>query len=184
MKPVVSRRDRTIQILKLIALGVLLIGIGASPPPNAIARILKEMMMKDTRENRRYVQRKIKELDKRGYTSKRGSAYAVSPRGMRLLNEDQLWDMTVPVPKRWDGRWHFVMFDIPVRCSKARKDFGACLHSLGLHTYQHSVFVHPYPIREIVQKVAAFYSVLPYVSFAIAESVDGEATLKRHFNIT
>jgi len=179
-----ARRERTVKVLKMIALGVLIIGIGAAPSPQAIGKLLRGLTLRDTRENRRYVGRKLTELKKRGLLEKQGVRYAVSDKGKRLLSREQVWGLRIPTPRRWDERWHLIMFDIPQSESGTRKELNRILLGMGLVQYQQSVLVYPYPIKETLVEVCRFYKITRYVSFVAATELDGTDELKRHFRLT
>ncbi|KKW47822.1 MAG: Transcriptional regulatory protein, repressor-type [Candidatus Kaiserbacteria bacterium GW2011_GWA2_58_9] len=176
--------EKTIRILKMIGVGVLVVGIGAVPPPWALARVLKELAMGDTQKNRRWATRRIYEARRRGYVRGVGERYALSDIGRRLVEEGKLWELKISVPKRWDGRWHIVAFDIPQELSKARIPFIRHLQNLGLVFYQRSLWIHPHPCADEVREIANFHGVLPHVSFITATHVDGSADLQRRFKIT
>ncbi len=177
------RREKTVKILKMVAIGVFLVGIGAVPPPWAIPRIIRELAPKDTPEDRRRMKRKILDLKYRGYISESGNAYAMTDKGSRVLQEEDLWDLKIPIPKRWAGAWHLVVFDIPSEKSRFRIPFIRRLQSLGLIFYQRSVWIYPYPVEDTVRKIASFYGIIPHVSFITATSIGGSTALKRKFKI-
>lgn len=177
------RRAQTVQILKMVALGVFLIGIGAVPPPWAIPRIIRELTSKDTPENRRRVRRKVYDLKYRGYVVENENSYVVTERGKKILEEENLWGLEIPMPKRWAGAWHLVVFDIPAEKSRFRIPFIRHLQNMGLVFYQRSVWIYPHPMESVVRKIANFYRIAPHVSFITATQVDGSSTLKRKFKI-
>ena len=179
-----AKRERTIRILKLIAVGALVVGIGAAPSPRAISRMLSELMLGDTPENRKYANRKIRELKKRGFLEKHGVKYAVSDKGARLLSHEEMVQLEIPKPSKWDGKWYLIMFDIPLTESYARQALNRILLGMGLVQYQQSVLIYPHPMKETVLHICRFYKVTRYVSFATAEHVDGMGKLKKHFNIS
>lgn len=177
-------RERTVQILKLVALGVLIVGLGGAPSPRAMNRMLKELILDNTRANRRYVSRKVRELKKRGYLAAHGVKFAVSDKGERLLTREQLTKLHIPVPRHWDRTWHLILFDIPLPESNARKTLNRLLLDMGLVQYQQSVLVYPYPIKETVMHICRFYKISRYVSFACATNIDGADKLKKHFKLS
>lgn len=178
-----ARKERTVRILKMVALGVLIIGIGAVPSPRAVSKMLHELTLGDTAENRRYARRKVKQLEQSGFLKKRGVKYAVSDKGSRLLSGADVWNLQIPRPHRWDGIWHLIMFDIPMGESAARKALNSSLLRMGLVQYQQSVLIYPYPIKETILKVCRFHKVTSYVSFVSARDVDGAEELKRIFKL-
>ncbi|MCR4325965.1 MAG: hypothetical protein NUV59_04175 [Patescibacteria group bacterium] len=176
-------RQRTVQILQMIAIGALVIGLGGAPSPRAMNRLLKEFTLGDTRENRRYVSRKVRNMKKQGYLAKHGVRYAVSDKGSRILSAAELENLRIPRQQHWNGTWHLVLFDIPLPESSARKAFNRILLGLGLVQYQQSVLVYPFPIRDTVLPICRFYGITKYVSFISAENIDGSEKLTKHFGL-
>lgn len=179
-----SRRDRTVKILKMVALGILIIGIGAAPSPRALGRLLAELTLGDNSKNRKYASRKIRELKKRGFLEKHGVRFAVSDKGQQILARERIAALKIPTSRMWDGRWYFIMFDIPLAESYARQALNKILLNMGLVQYQQSILVYPYPIKETVLHVCRFYKVARYVSFVTAVDVDGADKLKKHFGLS
>jgi len=177
------RQEQTVKILKMVALGVFLVGIGAVPPPWAIPRIIRELASKDTPENRRGVRRRVHYLKRNGYISEGDRSYEISRRGNAKLEEESLWDLEISTPKRWAGGWHIAVFDIPSEKSRVRIPFIRHLQNLGLVFYQRSVWIYPHPMEDTVRKITDFYRITPHVSFITATSIDGSSTLKRKFKI-
>ena len=177
------RRAQTIRILKMVALGVFLVGIGAVPPPWAIPRIIRELTSNDTPENRRRIRRKIYDLKYRGHIAENADSYVITERGKKIMEEEGLWELKIPTPKLWVRAWHLVVFDIPSEKSRFRIPFIRHLQNLGLIFYQRSVWIYPHPMKNEVRKIADFYNISPHISFITASNIDGESTLKRKFKI-
>lgn len=171
------------RILQMIAVGVLVIGLGATPSPRAMSRLLKELVLGDTRENRRYVYRKIRNLKNQGYLAKHGVRYAVSDKGVRVISSSSIRLTRIPRPHAWDRKWRFVLFDIPLSESSARKALNTALLNLGLMQYQQSVLVYPFPLHETVVPICRHYNITRYVSFITATDIDGADKLKKHFKL-
>ncbi len=51
-------------------------------------------------------------------------------------------------PKRWDGKWRLVLFDIPEKDRLFRDILREHLKALKFYKLQHSVFVSPYPFEK------------------------------------
>ncbi|MFA5871376.1 MAG: hypothetical protein WC858_01510 [Parcubacteria group bacterium] len=84
-------------------------------------------------------------------------------------------------PKRWDGKWRLVLFDIPEKNRLFRDILREHLRTLKFLKLQHSVFVSPYPFEKPIQELVSLYSAGPYVRIVTTTSIDNEATLKGHF---
>ena len=122
-------------------------------------------------------------MEQRGYVKWSENAYALTPKGRAKLVEREVWELSISTPKRWDGRWHLVLFDIPKDRRKRRDVFRLHLKQLGLVLYQNSIWVHPYPLEHQVRAISDFYMLSKFVSFAIAERLTGEAHLRQRFNL-
>lgn len=177
------RREKTIQILKIVALGALLIGIGAGPSPRAIGRIFRELSMSDTKQNRKAIKRKVWELHHRGYIEKTPERYDLSEMGKQLIEREKLWSLKIARPKSWDGMWHIVVFDIPLEKSQVRIPFIRHLQNLGLVFYQRSVWIYPFEIEDEVRQVAKAHDILPFISFIKASHVDSSLDLRKYFKL-
>ena len=176
-------KPETVRVLKMIGLGLFMMAIGAVPPPWAIPRIIRELTSKDTPENRRRVRRKVYDLKCRGYVTESDNKYVITERGNKILDEEELWNLKISIPKRWSGAWHLVVFDIPAEKSRCRIPFVRHLQNLGLVFYQRSVWIYPHPMEDVVRKIASFYRITMHVSFITATSIDGSSSLKRKFKI-
>lgn len=127
--------------------------------------------------------RKLRDMYRDGYLHKAKHTYRLAPKGRYVLNEEKIWALKIPKPHKWDGKWHMVLFDIPVAKGKQRNAFRARLKELGLILYQHSVWVYPYPLEKIVRQISDFYRISSCVLFAVAEQLNGEDKLKQNFDL-
>lgn len=134
--------------------------------------------------SRAKVTRKLWDMCNAGLIVKNSNGYNLTAQGRGVCTEDAVWTLNIPKPKRWNRKWHMVLFDIPVKKSKQRNAFRARLKELGLVLYQHSVWVHPYPLEETVRTISEFYQISDCVLFAIAEEINGEKKLKQKFNLS
>lgn len=177
------RREQSVKILKIVGLGVLMLAIGAVPSPSAIGRILKELALSDTPRNRRTARLKVNYLKRRGYLRASSGIYEVSNLGQKIMDDEQLWAIGIPKQQRWNGEWHFVLFDIPQEKTSVRIPFVRHLQRLGLLFYQRSVWVYPYPMKNEILKIARHFDVATHISFITTREVSGYAQLARHFNV-
>jgi CRISPR-associated endonuclease Cas2 len=92
-------------------------------------------------------------------------------------------DFTVERPKQWDGYWHVVTFDIPVRQNRARNALRFQLKRLGFVELQRSVFAFPYEAREVIDRIAALFDVFDGVVYMRVSEISHEAKLKKYFRV-
>lgn len=84
-------------------------------------------------------------------------------------------------PKKWDGKWRIVVFDIPERSRIFRDILREHLYNLKFYKLQHSVFVSPYPFEKPILELIELYSAGSYVRVITAVKIDNETRLKKHF---
>lgn len=123
--------------------------------------------------------KKLRYAQRRGYI-KRG---ALTDKGRKLLSERLVWELTLPRPRKWDGKWRLVIFDIPKDRHKRRDSFRRKLIELGLMRYQNSVWIYPYPLEAQVRQLANFYLLSGCVSFILADEISEEGNLIRQFGL-
>ena len=65
--------------------------------------------------------------------------------------------LSIKKPKKWDGKWRVVVFDIPEGKRRLRDSLRMRLKTLGFYELQRSVFVFPYPCEnEVTTLISAF----------------------------
>lgn len=84
-------------------------------------------------------------------------------------------------PKRWDGKWRIVIFDIPEKDRVFRTILREHLYNLKFYKLQHSVFVSPDPCEKIILELVELYSASKYVRVITASKIDNENVLRKHF---
>jgi DNA-binding transcriptional regulator PaaX len=83
--------------------------------------------------------------------------------------------------KNWDGKWRFVMFDIPEKIKKGREALREKLKELGFRELQKSVFVIPYKCEKEIEFLIEFFQLRKYVRFGTIDSIDNELHLRQIF---
>lgn len=84
-------------------------------------------------------------------------------------------------PKKWDGKWRIVIFDIPEKDRIFRGILREHLYELKFFKLQNSVFVSPHPFEKMILELTDFYSAQAYVRVITATVIDNEDKLKKHF---
>jgi len=92
-------------------------------------------------------------------------------------------DVQLPEPKKWGGKWTFVLFDIPVQFSKAREALRWRLKALGFYQYQKSVWVYPHPCEKEILYVADYFGVGKFVEILSVNYLSKDKELKKHFEM-
>jgi hypothetical protein len=92
-------------------------------------------------------------------------------------------DVRLPNPPKWDEKWRFVLFDIPIKYTKAREALRWRLKALGFYQYQKSVWAYPHPCEKEILYVADYFNVGQFVEILEVTHLSNDTELKKHFNL-
>lgn len=87
------------------------------------------------------------------------------------------------VRKRWDKRYRLVMFDIPHYRRAVRDRLRRVMRECGFLRVQNSVWLYPYDCEELLALVKAELHIGKDVLYAVVESLEHDAWIKRHFGL-
>jgi CRISPR-associated endonuclease Cas2 len=85
--------------------------------------------------------------------------------------------------KKWDKKWRVLIFDIPESRKSDRDKIRNSLLSIGFSKLQNSVWVYPYDCENIISLLKADTEIGDRVLYIIAEAIENEDELKKHFNL-
>ncbi|MFH1201238.1 MAG: hypothetical protein V1484_02870 [bacterium] len=86
-------------------------------------------------------------------------------------------------PKKWDGKWRLVMFDIPMRFTKGREALRYHLKNLNFLQFQKSAWIYPYPCEDEIIFITDFFKVGKYVEILTVEDILNDQKLKKYFGL-
>jgi DNA-binding transcriptional regulator PaaX len=107
-------------------------------------------------------------------------------KGLRRVRQFSIDTLTIKKPRRWDGKWRILIFDIPSKPKKfnvAREALRRKIKKLKFFQLQKSVWVQPYECEDEILFVAEAYQVQRYVEIITAEKILHEKKLKKIFKI-
>ena len=105
----------------------------------------------------------------------------ITSKGQERIRDFSIDLIEIKRPKKWDGKWHLVMFDIPVRFKKSREALRYHLRDLGFYQFQKSVWVNPYPCEDEILFIANFFGVEKYVEILTADKILEDEKLRKFF---
>lgn len=106
-------------------------------------------------QQRHDVDSALKRLLRRGLVEEvrrgRTVGYELTSKGREYLTRRELATTRLVPPKRWDGKWRLVVFDIAEKQRHLRDCIRTHLGRLGLHPIQKSVWLYPHPCADLVR---------------------------------
>lgn len=107
----------------------------------------------------------------------------ITKRGESKLRAFAINLIEIKKPKRWDGKWRLVIFDIPIRFTKGREALRYYLKKLDFYQFQKSAWIYPYPCEDEIIFIADFFGVGKYVEILTVENVLRDAKIKKYFGL-
>ena len=96
----------------------------------------------------------------------------------------QINSLQIRKPKKWDGKWRIVIFDIPHKNRVKREALRGFLKRLGFHQLQKSVWVHPYNCEDEIRLLYDFFGFTTHeLQFIVAERIDSEEEMRKQFRV-
>ena len=171
------------EILIYLANGGLLLACLAAP---GLTRVIPLFKPKNASEQYR-IDRVLKKLHKNKlvniYTRNGNEVVEITTHGRKKVLEYNLDDMKLKIPKKWDGWWRVVMFDIPQSKKIARDAVSRKIKEFGMYPIQKSVFVSPYVCKNEIDFIGEFFDVREHIIYIKAKEVEGVKKLKEHFGV-
>lgn len=161
----------------------------AASSPYFVFRLMKEIS-----KTKGYRKRKRKFLDAFSYLRKRGLidiekrghdvCIALTKEGKKRAGIYQIDDLEIEIPKKWDGKWRVVIFDIPHAEKTKRNAFRRKLKELGFYFLQRSVWVHAFDCGEEIEILRNFFGLnKKQIQLLLVEKIENDLILKKFFNL-
>jgi DNA-binding transcriptional regulator PaaX len=178
-----SKGELTKEILKVIAMGGLVVASLALPN---LPQVFSLLGVKTAKERFR-IKRALRELEKQNfvdiYMKDEEEVMEITEKGKKRILQYQIDDIYIKRPKKWDGSWRMVMFDIPEKHKKARKALTRKLQEMEFYPLQKSVFLCPFDCKDEIDFVSEFFGVRKFIKHVVAKKIDDENYFKRHYNL-
>jgi hypothetical protein len=129
------------------------------------------------------IRQALSRLEKKGLVARTGHTFALTGKGERYGERLRTLEAPLTRPRRWDGRWRIVIFDIWERRRLYRTRLRHILKKIGFIQLQHSVWVYPYDCEELVVFIRTELKLGPSVLYIVAEGIEGDARLRRRFSL-
>ncbi len=184
MEQEIRKRTKKDQLKKIIlgtvkTTGLLAVALAA---PNVIGAMSKLGLIPSKRQGE-VIRRSFDKHVASGLLVRRDSGYELTEKGEAVLRRLELHEYRLRKPKRWDGKWRVLMFDIPERRKVTREKVRQTLQEIGFIRMQDSVWVYPYDCEDLIALIKIDFQIGQDVLYLIADAVEGDFTLKKHFKL-
>lgn len=108
----------------------------------------------------------------------------LTEKGKTELRRHELRQFTLAKPKRWDGKYRLIIFDIREWKRSTRDELRKWLENFGFCKLQNSVWVYPYECKEAIVLLKAHFRIGREVLYLVVESIENDRWLKKEFGLT
>lgn len=151
--------------------------------PSVIGAMAKLGLL-PSRRQREIIRRSRDRLLERDLLVYKNGAFRLTVKGREMLNIFEAREFRFKKPKRWDGRWRLLIFDIPERQRPARDKIRRTLSMIGFERLQDSVWIYPYDCEDLVTLLKADFKVGRNLLYLIVEELENDAPLRLRFTLS
>ena len=167
-------------ILSTIAVaGVLSVALVA---PGVIGAMNKLGLIPKRRQGE-YAKSSLNKLKSKGLVTYNGFGYAVTKKGQRQLDVWQFTNFQLNKPKKWDGKWRVITFDIPEKIRKTRNYLTRLLRGVGFVRLQDSVWVYPYDCEDTFTLLKTDLEIHKHALYMIVDQIENDKNLRVEFGL-
>ena len=180
-----SRGEMAKKILRGLAIGGLIVASFALPNLPQVFSFLGIKNAKDRRRAKRVIQELKKQKLINLYEKGDYLVMEITERGEKRVLKYKIDEVKIMRPKKWDGYWRVIMFDIPESYKRARDALSSKLKEMELYPLQKSVFVCPFECRDEIDFIGEFFNVRKFVHYFTAREMDAKdgEYLRRYYSI-
>lgn len=137
--------------------------------------------------SKKSLDRSLENLKNRGFIKfvpgRIGWRVELTEKGLVEFFAYEMKEKILKSPKRWNGEWHLLVFDIQETRKKVRDNMRRTLVNLGFVRLQDSVWVCPYPCEEALELLRTKYGVRHEALYICARKIAKDKWLRQHFNL-
>lgn len=152
--------------------------------PNALQVLEQFGWIQTRRSPKATVNRSVERLARAGLVERDDRGFVqLTSKGQKRLAEIERADYELPRPKRWDGKWRIVSFDIKEKRRRVRELLRQTLEAVGFVRLHKSVWVYPHDCEDFLSLLKADYHRGVEILYIVADYIENDGWLRRHFDL-
>ena len=109
---------------------------------------------------------------------------SLTSEGKKRAGIFQIDELKIAKPKKWDGKWRILLFDISEKLKIKREALRGKLKELAFYQLQKSVWIHPYDCRAEVELLQDSFGLSTNeMRLIVAQDIKNDRTLREHFGL-
>lgn len=180
-----KRRQKRKDLQKIILRTVAAVGLisVAVLAPNAL-QALDVLGSRKNKRQKEYLTRSAEKLIRHGFLEETDeNTLRLTKKGEVKLHVLELKDFEFKKPRRWDGKWRILVFDINEHKKSLRDKIRSTLATIGFIHLQHSVWVFPYSCEDLITLLKTDFEVGGDLLYITADSIENDHFLRSYFEL-
>lgn len=109
--------------------------------------------------------------------------FELTAKGREKLESLSRFHSLVKKPKRWDGKWRIVSFDVNEKRRSVRDKLRYTLRLVGFHQLHQSMWIYPYDCEDLISLLKTDLHVGKNVLYIIADKIESDKDIKKRFEL-
>lgn len=128
---------------------------------------------------------KLKKDGSINFYEKSGQIFiSLTEKGKHKAGWMQINDLRIKKPKKWDGLWRILLFDIEEKKKLHREALRGKLMQLDFKLFQKSAWIIPYECRDEVETLKSFFGLSNKdIKLLVVKNIEDEEIFKKKFNL-
>lgn len=180
----VRERHRRANIKKIILASVAvagILGVGLVAP-NVLGAMARLGILPHKRQKEAIASSRAR-LVQRGFLEYKNKMLSLTAKGEATLRRFELCDYRMKKPKRWDGLWRVLIFDIPEKRKRLRDQVRRMLLAIGFTRVQDSVWLYPYDCEDLIMLLKADFKIGEDLLYLVVERMEYDGAHREHFGL-
>lgn len=112
-----------------------------------------------------------------------GTFLRLTTKGEKCLDYFERHDFKLKKPKKWDGKWRIIIFDIKEKQKTLRDKVRLTLARIGFVRLQHSVWVYPYDCEDLMTLLKADFRIGKDMLYLIVDKIEYDSPIRKRFGL-
>jgi len=109
---------------------------------------------------------------------------SITQNGHKRILKYAIEDLQIIKPDKWDGKWRFVLYDIPKSKKNLANKLRRHLQGYGFTALQESVYLFPYPCNKEIEFIRSYYNLNREIKLITAFKIEDEEAYKEYFGLS
>lgn len=176
-----SKKKNLQKIILATIAGAGVLGVGLLAPNVIVA--MEKLGLMPYRRQKEYVTSSANKMVRKGLMKFNGRFYELTDSGQAKLRKWEFDEFKFNVPRKWDGKWRVIIFDIPDKKRGARDQIRTLFKTAGFYLLQESVWAYPYDCEDVIALLKVDFGVGKNLLYLIVEELENDKYLREHFGI-